>query len=169
MSDRGTLVIIVATTALLALIGLLRPDVALRAVVILCVVAAAAVLIDAVRRFLMRVPPAPSSPFREPTIEQPPGVDDHELPWHYSGLVPSRTATPLMAPGTQSALRTIATELLWDRYRLNVWLPDHAAAISNVLSEPLWALINPFQPTPLTASAFRHDHLQRHLDELDAL
>ena len=169
MSDRGTLVIIVATTALLALIGLLRPDVALRVVVILCVATAAVVLIDAIRRFLVRVPPAPPSPFGPPVDGPVADVDDHELPWHYSGLVPSRTPTPMMAPGTQSALRTIATERLWDRHRLNVWLPDHASAISTVLSEPLWALINPFQPTPLPASAFHHAQLQRHLDELDAL
>lgn len=169
MVNRGVLVALVGTAALLALIGLARPDVALRAVVMLCLLAAAWLLIDAIRRFFDRVPPVPPSPFRDVAEPVAPTLDDHELPWHYSGLVPKRMPTPLLAPGAQSALRTIATELLWDRHRLNVWLPEHGAAIATVLSDPLWSLINPYQPTPLPATAFEHAHLQRHLDELDAL
>lgn len=167
---RGWWVAGISTAALFGLIGILRPGVALRATLILCLVVAALALMQTVRQLFERVPPVPDSSIvsEEPDASST-TMSDHELPWHYSGLVPSRTGTPVLAPGARTALRTIATERLWARHHLNVWHPPHEAAIGGLLSERLWAVINPNQRMPPPPDAFHHAHLQQHLDELDAL
>ncbi len=170
MKQSGWLFAGAICAAFIGLIGLARPSVALRALVILAVLVAAFALIGAIRELFVRIPPVPDSVLRK---QSPPtsavGSDDLDLPWHYSGLAPSRTANPTLAPGARAALRTIATERLWARHQLNVWHPPHEAAIAALLSDRLWALINPNQQTPPPPNIFLHELLPQHLDELDAL
>ncbi len=159
----------ISSAALIGSIGLLRPGVALRATLILCLVVAVLALVQTVRQLFARVPPVEDSVIAPASDPDPATMNDHELPWHYSGLVPSRTGNPVLAPGTRTALRTIATERLWARHHLNVWHPPHEVAIGELLSDRLWAVINPNQRTPPPPDAFHHAFLDRHLDELDAL
>lgn len=169
--NRGWWIAGISSAALIGSIGLLRPGVALRATLILCLIVAVLALVQTVRALFARIPPIADSVIAPAADPDPVAstMSDHELPWHYSGLVPSRTGTPVLAPGTRTALRTIATERLWARHHLNVWHPPHEAAIGELLSDRLWAVINPNQRTPPPPDAFHHGFLHHHLDELDAL
>lgn len=170
MKQSGWLFAGAICAAFIGLIGLAQPSVALRALLILSVLVAAFALISAIRQLFVRIPPVPDSVVGEQAATTATvGDDDPDLPWHYSGLVPSRTTNPTLAPGARAALRTIATERLWARHHLNVWHPPHEAAIAELLSDRLWALINPNQQTPPPPNVFLHDLLHQHLDELDAL
>lgn len=164
----GWLVAGVVTAIVVGLIGISNPATALRALVILSVLVASYLLISAIRALFERVPPIADSVVSA-TVDPRAQTPDADLPWHYTGLIPSATANPTLSPGARAALRTIATERLWDRHHLNVWHEPHEPAISGVVSDHLWAVINPHQRTPPPPHILRHDLLGRHLDELDAL
>ena len=170
MRQSGWLLAGVICAAFIGLIGLAQPSVALRALVILALLVAAFALISAIRQLFVRVPPVPDSVVGQQASAQTAfGAGNPDLPWHYSGLVPSQAAQPMLAPGARAALRTIATERLWASHQLNVWHPPHEAAIASLLSDGLWTLINPNQQTPPPPNIFLHESLHHHLDELDAL
>ena len=168
MKQTGWLTAGVITAIVVGLVGIANPAAALRALVILSVLVAAYLLIAAVRSLFERVPPVADSVVAAAADPSTP-VADADLPWHYTGLMPSATGNPTLSPGARAALRTVATERLWQRHALNVWHQPHEAAIARLVSDDLWAAINPHQRTPPPPHILRHDLLGRHLDELDAL
>jgi len=157
-------------TAILALIGVSSPSVALRAMVVAALVIAALLLIRALTQLFGRLPPVDDSTLAppEPALGAM-ALLKHELPPTYSALSPGNPPSSVLAPGARSALRTIATERLWARHQLNLWHADHAPLITDLLTERLWVIINPNQRTPPPHDAFDHSRLRQHLDELDAL
>ncbi len=157
-------------TGILAWIGLADPAVALRAAVVAVLVIAALLLIRALAQLFDRVPPVDASTVApvEPRLGAT-ALLGHELPSTYSALAPTDPPSPVLGPGARSALRTIATERLWARHELNLWHADHEPLIADMLSERLWAIINPNQRTPPPHDAFDHARLGQHLDELDSL
>jgi hypothetical protein len=98
------------------------------------------------------------------------GADREQLPFHLALLRPQPVhqsgGSPILSYGARMALRTIATERLWGRHRVNLWAAAHQEHARALMSDRLWTAVNVYDagqpPIP-------HDTLTYLLDELEQL
>ncbi len=154
----------------IALIGVLAPRAAFRALLWLIVGLAIVAALAALTQLMRRLPPPRPSAFTPPAFRPP----VQELPHYISRLAPARALRRrTVSLGAQAALSTVAGERLWSRHGLNLSDKSHHQAIAQLLSHKLWATLQPkdvgVRRALVPARPPAHADIDTFLDELENL
>lgn len=157
-------------SALLALVGVIRPSVALAAAMITALGLGSAVVAYLGWQLFTRLRPQERSEFAPAVYQRPPQV----LPHHIARIAPDpNERSPALTEGARAGLITVATERLWARHGLNLHDPTHHAGIVRLVSADLWTAIRPDRVGPHGHPASRprllHGDLDRLLDDLESI
>ncbi len=157
-------------SAVLALVGLVRPAVALAAALIVSLGLGCAMVLYLGWQLFTRLQPQQRSEFAPAVYQRPPQV----LPHHIARIAPDQDErNPELASGARAGLVTVATERLWARHALNLHDPTHHDSIGRLLSPDLWAVIRPDRHdgfgNPAPRHRLRHRDLDRLLDDLESI
>lgn len=160
----------VCFTALLALVGIVRPAIALAAAMIATLGLGSAIVAYLGWQLFTRLRPQRRSEFAPAAYQRPPQV----LPHHIARIAPDPAErTPALTVGARAGLVTVATERLWARHGLNLHDPTHHDSIGRLVGPDLWSAIRPERTdasgTPVPRARLLHSDLDRLLDDLESI
>jgi hypothetical protein len=150
-------------SAVLALVGVVRPEIALAAALIVSLGLGCAMVVYLGWQLFTRLRPQQRSEFAPAVYQRPPQV----LPHHIARIAPDpNERNPALAAGARAGLVTVATERLWAGHGLNLHDPTHHDSIGRMLSPDLWAVIRPDRHDGRGNMVQRHQLHHRDLDRL---
>lgn len=157
-------------SALLALVGVVRPAIALAAAMITGLGLGSALVAYLGWQLFTRLRPQQRSEFAPAVYQRPPQV----LPHHIARIAPDPgERSPVLTAGARAGLVTVATERLWARHGLNLHDPTHHDRIGRLVSPDLWSTIRPDRTdargNPAPRHRLLHRELPRLLDDLEGI